>query len=98
VADGVGVAAGMVTCDGGLGVGALTTGARLGDGLGAGVSGSGPITRGVGVGAGCRRKSVASCAAAGALSSAAKPARRRTRRLMWVLNSPRMGGRGVNSR
>jgi hypothetical protein len=79
-----------------VGAGAAIVGVGVGDGRGAGVSGGGPIIVGVGVGAGCRRKSD-TCAAAGAASKAAVPARRKARRFISV-RVPALGGRGVNSR
>ena len=75
---------------------AVIVGVGVGDGRGAGVSAGGPIRSGVGVGAGCSRKS-ATCALTGAASKAAGPARRRACRFIWVRPSAH-GGRGVNSR
>ena len=94
VADGVGLGRlGIVTRVAG-GAASVGVGTGLGVGLGAGrevgvgvdVPRTGPMTGGgvgVGVGPGGRRK-LESCAAAGIASSAAMPARRVARAVMWI--------------
>jgi hypothetical protein len=74
---------GSVIRGAGAGDGVAIVGVGVGDGRGAGVSAGGPIISGVGVGAGCRRKS-ATCALTGAASKATEPARRRTWRFIWL--------------
>ena len=94
---GVVVCTGAVTVGVGVGVGVgvrvgVGEGRGAGEERGAGVSGGGPITCGVGVGAGCRRKSV-TWPAAGVASMAAAAARRDACFLIFV-RSPRMAGAG----
>ena len=101
-ADGVGVeTAGTVIRAVGVGVGAgaATVGSGAGERVGVGAgrgtafSGTGPITCGVGVGAGGRRYSD-TCAAEGAASMAAGPARRRARLVIRVRAAPPMARAG----